>query len=257
MTFAVPSPDSSPWLALPRRAVVVPSVRLFCLPHAGGGASTYRHWQQYFPAEIEVCPIQLPGRESRCAEAPIDDMERLVEPLIHAIGNWLDRPYALFGHSNGALIAFALARQLAAIGNAPRLLVVSASRAPHLPSPRPKIHRLPVAEFIAAVTRFEGIPQAVLESQELLEIIVPALRADFAINETYQVEPDATVPCPLWAYAPDADLSITPAGLAAWKRHTTADRFRLEVVAGGHFYLREQSEKLAAAISEELCGAAR
>src|SRR5262245_13516853 len=143
-------------------------LRLLCFPHAGGGTALYRSWAGALPPGVELGIALLPGREARLHEPPIDRMDTLVASLLKDIAPYLDRPYALFGHSLGALVAFELARALRAAGApAPRALLVSANPAPQLVHDDPPIHDLPEPLFLEEIRRYGGMPATVLQSPEL------------------------------------------------------------------------------------------
>src|SRR5205814_4666171 len=172
-------------------------LRLFCFPYAGGGASIFRTWSENLPPEIEACPIQLPGRESRLLEAPFSQLFSLIEPVAQALLPYLDMPCAFFGHSMGALVSFELARYLRRQhGLSPVHLFVSGRRAPQLSDPDPPIHPLPEAEFLEELRSLKGTPEEVLQNTELLQLLLPLLRADFAVCETYAYAPETPLLCP-------------------------------------------------------------
>jgi medium-chain acyl-[acyl-carrier-protein] hydrolase len=227
-------------------------LRLFCLAHAGGGASAYRGWADALPAEVEVCSVQLPGRENRVREPAFERLEPLVEALADAIEEFLDRPFALFGHSNGALIGFELARTLRARGRpGPVHVFPSGRRAPELPADRPPIHTLSEAEFLKELQELGGIPPQLLEHRELLEMIVPTLRADVAIHETYAFGEQPPLECPATAYGGVADPRVSRAQLEAWARHF-AGPFILRMFPGGHFYLQDDRAAVLRMLSGDL-----
>ncbi|MGE3272883.1 MAG: thioesterase II family protein, partial [Chloroflexota bacterium] len=178
------------WIRCPRPSEQA-SLRLFCLPFGGGGAQTYREWPAALGPDIEVWHAQLPGREARHREPPLTSLPPLVQPLAAAMLPYLDRPYAIFGHSMGALIAFELARLFRRLGApAPTYLFVSARRAPHLPDWRPPLHTLPDADLVDHLNqRYNGLPRAVLESADLLRMFTPLIRADLTLTELYDFVP--------------------------------------------------------------------
>ena len=160
--------------------------RLFCFPYAGGGASIFNDWQAELPPEVELYALQLPGRENRLSESPQTRLKQLIETLIPIIKPDLDLPFAFFGHSLGAWIAFELIRELRRQKYPlPAHFFVSASKAPQLMDLKPPIHRLPDDKFLAKIKSFQGTPGAVLQDSKLMELFLPALRADFAVLETY------------------------------------------------------------------------
>ena len=153
-----------------------PAVRLFCFPYAGVGASVYHPWHNLLPSQIEVLCVQLPGREARLREQPYRHITDVVEAVQLDIEPLLDRPFAFFGHSLGALVAFGLARRLCRqSGHVPVHLFFSSRRAPHLPDPFPPTGELSDEEFIVAIQhRYNGIPRAILQNSELLALLLPA-----------------------------------------------------------------------------------
>ena len=232
------------WITRPR-PLPRARLRLFCIAHAGGGASAFRGWADVLPADVEVCPVQLPGRENRIGEKPFDRLEPLVEALADAVDGYLDRPFALFGHSNGALMGFELARTLRARGRpGPVHLFPSGRRAPDLPADTEPIHALPEGEFLSSLQELGGLPAALLEHRELLELLVPLLRADVAIHETYQFREQAPLACPITAYGGLMDPKVSPAQVQAWGRHT-AREFATRMFPGGHFYLLQEDRDAA------------
>jgi surfactin synthase thioesterase subunit len=247
-------PDAAErWLPRPRRGGEG-AVRLFCLPHAGGGSSTFRRWSEEVPPGVEVCPVQLPGREGRLTEAPFTDVEPLVASLAEAIGPYLDRPFALFGHSMGGVIGFELARHLERVGQpGPAHLFVSASRAPQLPRRREPIHALPDAAFIDAVRRMAGTPERVLQHAELVQLVLPALRADFELVETYRYREGAPLAGPISAFGGVGDDLVRRSELAGWAEQTGGP-FGLRMLPGNHFFLADPVARpaLIQALAREL-----
>jgi len=229
-------------------------MRLFCIAHAGGGASAFRGWADALPPEVEVCPVQLPGRENRIAEPAFDRLPPLVEALADAVDSLLTLPFALFGHSNGALIGFELARTLRARGRTgPVHLFASGRRAPDLPSAIAPTHHLPDAEFLDSLQALGGLPAALLEHRELLSLLLPTLRADVSIHETYAFREEAPLECPLTAYGGLTDPRVSPEQLQAWSRHTRGP-FVARLFPGGHFFLQEVRADFLRTLSADLHG---
>ncbi len=228
-------------------------LRLFCFPYAGGGASVYRDWSKHLPKHVEVCPVQLPGRENRIREAPHKRVDQLVATLAPALGPYLDKPFALFGHSMGAIISYELAQQLRRLGEpAPMQLLVSGRRAPNLSDPNPPLHTLPSEAFLDAVQkRYGGIPEIVLQDAEMRELFAPLLQADFTLVETYHCSDTTPLTCPIVAFGGSEDAHAGRDAMLAW-RPFTRDAFTLHMFPGGHFYLNDQPEPLWQAISQVL-----
>jgi len=245
-------PLASAWVLRLRRSTA-PRLRLFCLPYAGGSAGLYRAWPEHFAPHIEVCPVRLPGREARLAEAPFTSGPALASALATALEPLLDAPFALFGHSMGALAAFELARELRRRGRpGPVRLLVSGARAPHRPNPDPPVRHLPDAEFVAEVCRrYDAIPGAVLENPELVQLVLPSLKADFTLVETYAYAEEPPLGCPISCFGGLDDERVSREDLEAWSGYTTAS-FGLRMFPGGHFFLHSDEESVRRTVSEEL-----
>ncbi len=219
-------------------------VRLFCFPHAGGGAAAFTRWQGALPARFLVCPVRLPGRESRAAEAPFERMAPLIEALTEAIRPLLDRPFVFFGHSMGAGVAFELARALRRAGRrAPLGMIVSGARAPQYrtawaPPPPPTDE-----EFRAQLRRLEGVPAEVLDNDELMRVLLPVLRADTTLYRNYVYAAEPPFDFPLRAYGGESDPNVREEHIEAWSCQTTGS-FAARIFAGGHFYLNTAGEFL-------------
>jgi medium-chain acyl-[acyl-carrier-protein] hydrolase len=213
-------------------------VRLFCLPHAGAGAGAYRDWLDPLRAAgVAVCPIQLPGRETRFGEPLLKRLEDVLGSLIPALTPYLDVPFAVFGHSLGALLAFELTRGLRARGlPVPVALHVSGRIAPQVLDARRRLHALPEAELVSELTALGGIPRAILAEPELMRFSLPVLRADLAINETYRHRPEPPLALPITAWVGDSDPKVSPYEAGQWSEQTQAT-FQLRILPGGHFFL--------------------
>ncbi len=234
------------------RSKAQPRLRLFCFPYAGGGASIFRLWATSLPAEVEVCPVYLPGRENRLREPLFTSLEQLIPVLGQALDPYMDIPFAFFGYSMGALISFELARHLRrGQRQGPVRLLIAADRAPHLPRPGPALHHLPDDEFRRALARFGGTPTAVLEHEELMEVLQPILRADFTLYETYMYAPEAPLDCPITAFGGIDDPMISMQEIAAWNEQTR-QAFMLHRLPGNHFFLQSEQNTLLRLLSQEL-----
>lgn len=245
------SSNSNPWIQYlepkPRARL-----RLFCFPYAGGGASLFRLFGHYLPEEIEVCPVQLPGREARLGEPAFTRVEPLIVALLKALDPYLDLPYAFFGHSMGALISFELAhalRQHPSLG--PVRLCVSGHRAPHLAEQRAATFHLPDQQFIEMLQQLQGTPEKVMTHPELRQLFLPLLRADFELCETYQWRPQAPLTCAISAYGGLADGEAPRESILAWKELTSAT-FNARFFPGGHFYFLREQQALLFALTQDL-----
>jgi medium-chain acyl-[acyl-carrier-protein] hydrolase len=243
------------WLSRPRNRRSAPCLRLFCIPYAGGGAQIYRSYADALPAAVEVCAVQLPGRERRFVEPPLESVDAIVDQLAPVVAKELDLPYAVFGHSLGALVGFELVRRLRDAGEPlPVRLFASGHRAPHLPDPDPPIRHLPDAEFIEELRALNGTPQAAFDSPELLALVLPTLRADFTAAETYVYRDRAPLACPISALGGTADDMITPEALQAWRQHTSA-QFESHLLEGDHFFIHQRHPDVMRILSDRLAQA--
>lgn len=225
---------------------------LFCLPYAGGTNRTFRRWPELISGQIDVCPLSLPGRAGRIHEEPFSHLNPLVECLAEVLLPYTDRPYALFGHSMGALISFQLARLLRESNcPLPAHLFVSACRAPQIPDPDPPTFDLPEPEFIAELRRLNGTPSDVLMDAELIQLMLPLLRADFAVCQTYRYAQAPPLTCPITVFGGLQDFDVPRAHLAAWREQTT-EPFALRMLPGDHFFLTAHEPILVETIARVL-----
>lgn len=229
-----------------------PARQLFCFAHAGGGPAFFRPWLAGLAPEVAVRRVLLPGREGRFDEPPFRHIDELAGPLCAALEPYVDQPYALFGHSMGALVAYEVARRFSGpSGSAPACLIVSGRRAPGLAAGRRRVSSLPDDEFVTEVGRLNGIPAEVLSEPDLLEMILPPLRADFELAETYRPRPGNRLGCPVAAYMSTADPETDYGGVLGW-RETTTGEFTVRVFRGDHFYLKAGRPDVLTAVREDL-----
>lgn len=227
-------------------------LRLFCFPYAGGGAPVFRGWGGLFPPEIHVVPVHLPGRGNRFTEAPLTRADALVEQLAEELKPYMDMPFAFFGHSMGAMLAFELTRRLHALSRPlPEILLVSGRRAPQRPSDKRPLHALPEKEFQDELRSLNGTPEEILQHPELMELFAPILRADFEVCETYAFGGCDPLDVPISAFGGLEDPDVSRDDLQAWKEHTRGT-FRLRMFPGGHFFLNGARQPLVHAASEDL-----
>ena len=227
-------------------------LRLFCFPYAGGSASIFANWSSFLPAWVEVCPIQLPGRENRINETPLKRLSALVDRLVEALLPVSDLPFTFFGHSMGALISFELARRLRQRDlPLPCQLFISGCGAPQVHVSEPPVYHLPKEEFIAAVKRLNGTPEEVWRHEELVKILLPYLRADFEMIDTYIYQPDLPLPMPFTVYGGQQDQKVQPERLGAWSEQTTKACV-LRIFPGDHFFVHSSRQQLLTTLSQEL-----
>ncbi|MGE7437918.1 thioesterase II family protein [Kitasatospora sp. NPDC001175] len=225
-------------------------MNLYCIPYAGCSARVYDSWQQHLPDHVTVVPLELPGRGSRCVEEPIDELAALLADLYQQLDP--GSPYALFGHSYGAVIAFELAKLLRAKGDPePSALLLSASRAPRLLGADADTHRLSDAELTERLAELGGTPQELLENEELMEIYLPVIRADYRILGEYGTGTPGRVGCPVVAFYGDADDEADLASVEEWA-HYTDGSFGVRKIHGDHFFLHAAESELVAAV-EAVC----
>lgn len=210
-------------------------------------------WLNGLSDKVDLCPIHLPGREKRRLEPPFVRMEPLIQSLCDALTQFLDLPFALFGHSLGALMAFETARELRRRGlGTPLRLLVSAHAAPQIPRLAEPIHRLPEPEFVdELIRRYDAIPSVILADRDLMEMFMPVLRADLEILETYTYGPGPPLACPISAFGGVLDSTVARNHLEAWQRQTSSS-FRMRLFSGSHFFLKESRPEVMAAICNDL-----
>lgn len=239
------------WAIYPARNPAA-RLRLFCFPYAGGGATAFSTWHRGLPPEVEVVAVQPPGREARLAETPYSDLMQLVEAMHRELRPHFDKPFAFYGHSNGGLMVFELARALRREGGPMPLQLFAGGRpAPQLELEDPPIHALPHDEFIAELRRFAGTPEEILENEEIMELIMPLLRADFAMGETYRYVPEPPLDLPISAYGGVRDEDVSEAQVEAWREQTTGE-FRMRMFPGDHFFIQGDRDLVLAELSREL-----
>ncbi len=219
-------------------------LRFYCFPYAGGSIPVFRSWLAEMPATIEMIIVQLPGRGTRILEKPYLNAADAVPGLVEALLADVDRPYAFFGHSLGALLSFEAACRMQEIGKAaPRVVFASGRSAPQMPDPNAPIHQLPDHEFIQKLREFEGTPKEILENPDLLEIFLPVLRADFQMNETYCYQAGPKLECDLMVFGGDQDQRVPLTHLQAWSALTNRE-FSIKIFPGNHFFLHSAQESL-------------
>ncbi|MER6401314.1 alpha/beta fold hydrolase [Kitasatospora sp. NPDC001603] len=235
----------NPWLN-GRSLTATPERHLYCFPHSGGLPGEYVRWGQYLRG-TQVYAVCMPGRGSRAAEPALTDLDAVVRALLTETE--FVAPYDLFGHSLGALVAYEVTRELAARGlPLPERLVVSAFPAPHLPRHGPQLSGLPDEELIELLNeRYGGIPPRTAADPDMVALLLPAFRADFALLETYRHRESGPLAVPLVVLGGEAD-SVTPDQLDAWDRHS-AVTVRRHAFSGGHFYFRDDMAPVAAVLA--------
>ncbi len=245
------APIPNPWVPAVR-IDAGKSWRLFCFPYAGGGASFYRRSSDQLPRFLDLIPVQLPGRENRLHEPPIDNLARLIDEAVRNLRPQLHPPFAFFGHSMGSLIAFEMCRKLRRLQwPCPEYLFVSAMRGPQLPCLHAPRHNLPEPALIREVRILGGTPGGVFENPELMELIVPTLRADFAICDLYEFSAERPLEIPICAFAGCDDPEAPPEMVHGW-REQTFGRFSSYVMPGGHFFINSARQAVLDIVVSQL-----
>ncbi|HEU0014920.1 MAG TPA: alpha/beta fold hydrolase [Longimicrobium sp.] len=239
------------WTVIPRPSPNA-RLRLFCFPYAGGGASVFYAWPRGLPPEVEVVAVQPPGREGRLMETPIASMDALVDAMYPTLLPLMDRPFALFGHSNGGLMAFEVARRLRREGRTlPVRLFGSGRPAPQVPLTLPPLHTLSDEDFVHELRRLNGTPEEVLANEEIMRLVLPLLRADFAIGETYRYRDEPPLDVPIAAYGGERDAEVPYEHVQAWREQTTGD-FVLRMFPGDHFFINGDRDLVLRQLSLDL-----
>ncbi|MFI5980666.1 thioesterase II family protein [Streptomyces sp. NPDC051555] len=245
------SVDTGAWIHRYAPAPDAPT-RLVCLPHAGGSASFFLPVARAMSPQTDVLSIQYPGRQDRRHEPCADSIEELAHGVVEALAPWLDRPVTLFGHSMGAMVAFEVARLLEDAGTVPLGVITSGRRAPSRTRPQPDlVHLRDDRGLMEEIRQLEGTDARLLEDEELLRMILPAIRGDHRVVETYVYRPGPPLTCPVLSLIGDTDPQVTDDEAASWSEHTTGP-FTKTVFPGGHFYLNSQAADVIRLISEHI-----
>jgi medium-chain acyl-[acyl-carrier-protein] hydrolase len=238
--------------ASPRVGTSSTQVRLYCLPHAGGTAAIFRSWRKLLGPDIEICAVEYPGHGSRLGEPLFDTIEQVARSVADAVMANSSMPYALFGHSMGSLVAFEACHLLATRRAAmPRLLIPSGHRAPRTPRSAPLMHNAPDAEFLAHLRELGATPHEVFSSPDLLELMLPILRADFRACETYRPRDRPRLHIDVAAYGGLGDADASRDELLAWQEETTGE-CAMRMFPGGHFFVSDCADRVVTMLERDL-----
>ena len=239
------------WITFPKPNPKA-DLRLFCFPYAGGSSIIFRPWLNKLPNNIEICPIELPGRGSKMKPAPFNRLVPIIKSLSLQIQPYLDKPFTFFGHSMGGLLSFELTRLLyKEYGMNPVHLFISGRPAPQIIDSKRPIHNLPESDFIEKLRDYNGTSNAVLENKELMQLFLPILRADFAVLETYTYENSPPLECPISVFGGLEDDKAPVEELELWRTQTN-NNFSLKIFPGGHFFINDSYSLIIEKISEIL-----
>jgi len=227
-------------------------LRLFCLPYAGSGAVVYRDWPGVVPRHVQVCPVELPCRGTRFGEAAFTRLAPLVNALADALDGALDRPFALFGHSMGGLVAYELARTLRRRARPqPAHLLVSAAAAPGTAPAQPLVHCAAERDVKHRLRELNGTPRELLDNEELMAVMLPTIRADFAVLETYEYREEPPLPVPITVFGGTGDPVVPLSKLNGWRDHSAVG-CRLRLFSGDHFFLHSAATEVIHAVTQIL-----
>jgi len=240
---------SNPWIVT---RAVNPQARLnlICFPYAGGGPQLFNSWQRSFP-QLQVCMVQYPGRGSRIDEPAFTNCSALVDAFMPHLLPFVNKPFALFGHSMGAIIAFEAARRLQQSGIKPARLFFSGRGAPQIPERDRRTYDLPDAEFTEELRRLNGTPTQVLEHPELMQLMLQIIRADFTLVQTYTYQPGPPLNCPFSVFGGFQDVDVTSNRLEAWCELTTCG-CSVRMFEGDHFFIQTATAAVLKTIAEQL-----
>lgn len=224
-------------------------LKLVCLPFAGGGANCYRRWENFFSWDVELNAVLLPGRESRLAEPRVGSADKVCNAVIEElIETWWKKPLVLFGHSMGSVLALEVAWRLKEKYDwEPKVLFASGRRPPHLHFGG-DYHKAPEEVFIRELKRLNGTPDSLFQDEEMRRIMLPMLRDDYAILETYRIPRSLQLSCPIITCTGDLDPDATPAEMTAWVELTKAP-CEHKVFSGDHFYINNSASELTGLIN--------
>jgi medium-chain acyl-[acyl-carrier-protein] hydrolase len=226
---------------------------LFCFHYAGGNAGIFSTWHHTLPSYIAICGIQLPGRSNLTHLTPHTDISTVVSYLQQEMApHFTNKPYSFFGYSIGALIAFELARKIQQDQQKmPDKLIVAACKSPNVSKHQEKISHLPEEEIINKLSKYNGTPLEVLENKELMQLLLPMIRADFAMNENYHYSTSLPLRCPITTYGGAQDPTIAAEDLTGWQAETSKE-FKLHMLPGDHFFINHHRQEFLTLLNREL-----
>jgi medium-chain acyl-[acyl-carrier-protein] hydrolase len=249
--YALSQPEAPAWFSFPKpnpRA----RLRLFCFPYAGGGANIFYRWPGSLPESVELCLVHLPGRQQRINEPPFERLSEMMEAIERPLLPYLDKPLALFGHSMGGLISFELSRHLRRnYGVQPSQLFVSGCGAPQRSQALPPIQSLPPDRFLVELGRVIGVNGRMTANSQLAALMLPTLKADFALCQTYSYTPEPPLDCAMSVYGGLRDVNVKYEHLEGWREETTG-AVAIHLFGGDHFFIHTAEPLLLDRLSKDL-----
>lgn len=244
--------SASSWLSFPNSNTEA-DLRLFCFPYAGGGAHIFHPWQEKMSSRIEICTVQMPGRGARFTDKPHSDYKTVINELVPVMSGFMDKPYALFGHSMGTLLAYELAQAMQSRGlPQPVHLFVAGRRAMHIGPFGELTHELTDEFLIGRLRKLKGTPDEVLDNRELMNLILPAIRADFKLCDSYRYnERHQKLTVDITAFEGVNDFKAQGADISAWQELTLGN-FQSRQLPGDHFFIHSSEQALVRLIDDEL-----
>lgn len=243
---------ASKWYRPVKSGTAPVQCQLFCFPYGGGNTTFYQTWAKQLPPGIQIVVCQLPGRTTRFKESAFTAYDPLLKELVAELLKVIKGPYAFFGHSMGALLSFEMARSLRRqSAPLPRCFFPSGHKAPQLSRTREKIAHLPEAQFIEKLIEYNGISETILENKDLMELLLPTIRADFTMLESHQYREEAPLDLPIYASGGTRDSKVSLEDLKAWGIQTTGE-FEYQMYEGDHFFIHPMEKDVVSQVGQTL-----
>lgn len=226
-------------------------IDLFCFPYAGSGASIFYSWANYLDPKINIYGFQAPGKEDRISEDLVVDLNTLIQNAVQELKQIINKPFALFGHSMGSVLAFEIAKFLESENLTPKLVILSGRPPPEFGLRMNPISHLEDKELITELRKLEGTDTRILENEELMELLLPIIRADFRISESYKSSSNLKISSPMIAIGSEEDPWLNELEFNEWKQYSH-NTTKIQFFPGGHFYLKEHLNLLSTFLNSEI-----
>lgn len=241
--------ENNPWYVEYRKNSQA-TIRLFCFHHSGGGASTYYPWLEHLIPHIEMIAIQLPGRENRFTEPLTNNLKDIINNLGLGFEYYKNKPFLVFGHSLGGLIAFEFVKSIRELYSLyPCHIIISATKAPHLPFRMNLLSPLDDQALKEELKTYNGIEGAILNNEEFLSLLLPIIKNDFSISERYCSADVMPLPCDILLLSGTQDRTVNEEEIQAWAAHTTG-KFEHISFSGGHFFIKDHQKDIIKLINK-------